>query len=264
VFVLAVYGVTKLLRVQFRLPYAALDLPLGDASGYALTWRFFGYAYGYEVFVAAGQLAGAGLLLAWRTTTLGACVLAAVLANIVAVNITHDLPVKEFSAGLLGLAVYLVAFDLRRLAAVFLTNRPADSQPTPAVGGRWATGWPAAGFALIALAHAVAFVTLLDSVPTPVSGAWEVVPPGRHGPGWERVYFEWGFSGTNPGSVTRGGKRERFRYEIDPAGGRLRMTFADRPADGFDGAYAIGPDGVLTLTGRVGADPVEIRLTRRR
>ena len=57
--VLAVYGVSKLFGAQFRLPYYSLDTPLGDASGYALTWRFFGYSYGYEVFVAAGQLGGA-------------------------------------------------------------------------------------------------------------------------------------------------------------------------------------------------------------
>src|SRR5262245_76909 len=32
-FILPIYGATKILDVQFRLPYVALDTPLGEASG---------------------------------------------------------------------------------------------------------------------------------------------------------------------------------------------------------------------------------------
>src|SRR5262249_15869559 len=74
-FILPIYGATKILDVQFRLPFAALDTPLGQASGYALTWRFSGYSYPYELFLGLGEFVGAILLFFRRTTTLGACLL---------------------------------------------------------------------------------------------------------------------------------------------------------------------------------------------
>ena len=198
-------------RAQFRLPFVALDIPLGDARGYALTWRFFGYSYGYEVFIAAGQLVGAGLLLHWRTTTLGACILVGVLANIAVVNFTHDLPVKLASTCYLLMAGSLVVPDLPRLSALFLENKPFGARRPPA-----GIGWPRSSgglaalklaFVTVAVVHAAAYVAVGDSRPTPISGAWTVdgAADQAGGPhGWRIVYFERVFGSTNPGSVRSG------------------------------------------------------------
>jgi hypothetical protein len=99
--------------------------------------RGLGYSYWYEVFIASGQMIGAALMLYWRTTTLGACILVAVLANIVVVNFTHDLPVKLVSTSYLLMACYLVAPDLRRLSALFVENKPFGAVRPPD-----GFGWP--------------------------------------------------------------------------------------------------------------------------
>jgi hypothetical protein len=238
-FILLVYSWTKLMAAQFRLPYAALDIPLGDARGYALTWRFFGYSYAYEVFIAAGELIGPSLLLHWRTTTLGACILIGALSNIAIVNFTHDLPVKLASTCYLVMAGYLIVPDLGRLWALFVANRPFGSRPPPA-----GVGWPRspvclialkAGFVVVSVAHAIAFVELGDSRPTPISGAWAVEAVDAAGADqaggshdWRLVYFERGFGGSNRGSVRVGTERGTvpFRYEIE-TDGRLQMEFAE-------------------------------------
>jgi hypothetical protein len=278
-FILLIYSVSKLARAQFRLPFAALDLPLGDAGGYALTWRFFGYAYGYEVFIASGQLIGAALLLYWRTTTLGACILVAVLANIVVVNCTHNLPVKLVSTCYLLMASYLVAPDLRRLSALFVENKPFGARQPPD-----GFGWPRsprglvavkATFVAVSVIHAVRYVHFGDSRPTPISGAWTVATgadPDK-GPGWRIIYFERGFvdvttgADVTAGSVRAGDERStlRFRYEIDPGERRLRMEFTEpNRANDFLGTYELAPDGTCLLRGTRGSQALALRLVRKR
>jgi hypothetical protein len=272
-FILLVYSVSKLMGAQFRLPYAALDIPLGSARGYALTWRFFGYSYGYEAFVAGGQLVGAALLLSWRTTTLGACVLVGVLSNIVVVNFTHDLPVKLASTCYLVMSGYLIVPDLGRLWALFVANKPFGARPPPA-----GVGWPRspvrrialrAAFVVVSVAHAIAFVELGDSRPTPISGAWAVEAGADRAGGphdWRVVYFERGFGGSNRGSVRVGAERGTvpFRYEVEPDG-RLRMEFAEgQRANDFVGTYELAGGGTCLLRGTRGAAVVAIRLVRER
>lgn len=270
-FILVLYSTSKLLGAQFRLPYAALDTPLGDASGYALTWRFFGYSSGYGAFVAAGQLVGAALLLHWRTTTLGACVLIGVLSNIAVVNFTHDLPVKLASTCYLLMACYLIVPDLPRLAALFVANEPLGARPPPAIA------WPRSpwrrlalktAFVVLSVAHAIAYVQLGDSRPTPISGAWAVEPGSELGQrDWRVVYFEREFGDTRRGSVRLGEDRGllRFRYELEPDGCKLRLMFAEPDrANDFVGTYELAPDGRCVLRGACGPDAVTVRLVRKR
>jgi hypothetical protein len=52
-----------------------------------------------------------------------------VLSNVVALNFSYDVPVKLFSSHLLGMALFLLIPDARRLVNVFFLNRP--TQPVP-------------------------------------------------------------------------------------------------------------------------------------
>ena len=49
------------------------------------------------------------------------------MTNVVMLNFSYDVPVKLFSANLLGMAVFLAAHDARRLANLLLFNRPAPA-----------------------------------------------------------------------------------------------------------------------------------------
>ena len=75
---------------------------------------------------------GGLLLVARRTTLLGALVSIGVLTNVVMLNFCYDVPVKLFSAHLLAMAVFLVLPDLRRLADLLVFNRGVEPAADPA------------------------------------------------------------------------------------------------------------------------------------
>lgn len=132
-FVMFSYGFAKVFKTQFPYPdLRRLLQPYGDSSPMGLAWTFLGFSLGYNWFMGLAEVGGAALLLFRRTTTLGALVLAGTSANILAINLFYDVPVKLFSSNLLLMALFLAALDGRRLLNVFLLNRPvakADHAP---------------------------------------------------------------------------------------------------------------------------------------
>jgi len=120
------YGIVKVIQLQF--PSPALDRLLqtfGTSSPMGLLWTFMGASALYTFFAGASEVLGGLLLTTRRTTLLGALVSIGVLTNVVMLNFSYDVPVKLFSSHLLAMAVFLAAPDLRRLAGLFLFNRPA-------------------------------------------------------------------------------------------------------------------------------------------
>jgi len=119
------YGALKFFHLQFPAPTAGrLIEPYGESSPMGLLWTFMGASTSYLVFAGMMEL-GSGLLLFWRRTTLlGALVAAGVVANIVMLNFSYDVPVKLFSLHLLAMALLVIAPDARRLIDFFLKHRP--------------------------------------------------------------------------------------------------------------------------------------------
>ena len=128
-----VYGAHKVFSAQFGTP--GLDRLLttfGNASPMGLLWTFMGFSRVYTLFAGLAELVGGILLVSRRTTLLGALISIGVLVNVVVLNFCYDVPVKQFSAHLLAMAVLLALPDLRRLANFLLFNRkvePAEIRP---------------------------------------------------------------------------------------------------------------------------------------
>lgn len=122
---LLVYGWIKVFPLQFALPGPdRLIQSYGDSSLMGLAWTFLGASTGYQIFSGLSELL-AGYLLFWRRTTLlGSLFAAAVLTNVVAINLFFDVPVKLFSIHLLVVAFFLMAPDLPRLVGLFGFNLP--------------------------------------------------------------------------------------------------------------------------------------------
>ena len=121
------YGLAKIIKVQFSFPAPETLLQtFGQSSPQGLLWAFMGYSKGYNLFCGVAEAGGALLLFFRRTTTLGALVVAAAMANVLMLNLCYDVPVKTFSGHLLLMAVFLLLPDLRRLARVFILNRPTE------------------------------------------------------------------------------------------------------------------------------------------
>jgi hypothetical protein len=134
------YGFIKLFPAQFSmLQPPRLALPVGEMSPMGLLWTLMSYSPAYGFFTGAIEVTG-GMLLFWRrTTTLGALVVAATMANVLALNLCYDVPVKLFSFHLLLVAIVLILPDARRLADVLVFHRPtAPAAMRAPFRSRWA------------------------------------------------------------------------------------------------------------------------------
>ncbi len=122
------YGLAKVFGTQMPAPTPGRLLqPVGQMSPMGLLWTFMGHSLPYQMLGGAAEVIGALLLLPRRTTTVGALLVAAVMANVVALNLCYDVPVKRFSTQLLGMALFLLMADATRLWDVFVRNRPVDA-----------------------------------------------------------------------------------------------------------------------------------------
>jgi len=123
-----VYGAYKVIPEQFGTPFPSdLLQPIGESSPMKLLWTFMGASIPYVIFTGAAEMLGGLLLVARRTTLLGALVCIGVMSNVVMINYSYDVLVKLYSSHLLLMAVFLAAPDLKRLASLFVWNRRVPS-----------------------------------------------------------------------------------------------------------------------------------------
>lgn len=111
-----VYGWAKVIPMQFPPPGPdRLMDSIGDASPMGLLWTFMGVSTAYQIFAGAGEVLGGALLLFRRTSVLGALISAVVLLQVVVLNLCYDVPVKQFSAHLLFIALYVMTPNAVRI-----------------------------------------------------------------------------------------------------------------------------------------------------
>ena len=131
------YGFAKIIPTQMPAPsLERLVQPYGEFSPMGVLWSFMGFSSVYQSFTGFGEALGALLLVFRRTATLGALILTGVLANVVLLNYTFDVPVKLYSTNLLIMAIVVAAPDAKRLIDMFVRNRPVASRPMPPLFAR--------------------------------------------------------------------------------------------------------------------------------
>jgi hypothetical protein len=120
------YGMAKVIPTQFPAP-ALLTLvePVGNLSLTGLLWTTIGASRGYEVFTGVAEVVAAILLLAPRTTLLGAVICLADMIQVFVLNLTYDIGLKLISFHLTLITLLVLAPELPRLARVFVLDRPA-------------------------------------------------------------------------------------------------------------------------------------------
>jgi hypothetical protein len=120
------YGFDKVIPNQFSpMEPARLTQYIGEASPGGFAWSFLGFSIAYEIFAGTAEVISGLLLLFPRTRTLGALVGAGVMTNVFMLNMSFDIPVKQYSGHLLLMCVFLAALDRERLLNVFLRARDA-------------------------------------------------------------------------------------------------------------------------------------------
>ena len=251
------YGLAKVFPMQFQPPTdGRLVQRFGDFSPMGLLWSFMGASMGYTIFSGAMEVLGGLLLLFRRTAVVGALFTAAVMANVVALNMFYDVPVKLLSFHWLAFALVIAAPDLARLFR-FLVLQKAVDPPFPAgpvfTKRHWRiVSWVGKASVLALLIIQVQGAhTRYASRPRPqqrlILGAYRV----EGFPGWQEVEVE------NAASmrVTRDdGTITRYRL-VNSGQSRLQLhDSAGRPA----GSFSFRTAGVLE--GDVNGEPTLLQM----
>jgi len=219
---LMVYGFAKLNGSQFTVLDSELTKPMGQVSGFWLTWYYFGYSPFYGTLIALVQIGGA-VLLAWpQTALLGALVLVPVMTNIILIDIFYGVDVGATITAvviLCCLVAVIAPHAHRLLAAVLREPRPQRSTSRVAAIG-----------IMLVLACAFTWWTANynNRFPTRIDGVWSVIsqpPRGSNRPEWRQVFFErnrayWVTFRAADGSD------EQHHFEVDEKGAvRVRQTW---------------------------------------
>lgn len=209
------YGFAKINGSQFTVLDSELARPLGEVSGFWLTWYYFGYSSVYGNFLAFIQIAAGVLLILPRTALFGAVLLLPVVTNIVLIDVSYSVDLGGTIAAvvlLVCVSVIAAPYVSRLRSAVLLDTLPW--RPTRgslvalvlAVLGAFAFTWWVANYN--------------NRVPTAIDGVWSVTTQLEGevaGPRWEWVFFERNRAHL---AVFRGshGRDEQHHFEIDPTG----------------------------------------------
>ena len=128
-FMLYMYGVSKLLHLQFNVAELA-PRPIGSLNGYQLTWFYYGYSRVYASILGLTQVTGATLLLFRKTTLLAALIMLPVMANILLINmfiLVNDYGPYVISA-IICLSMLIILWHQRAaLLSLVWVNQAAES-----------------------------------------------------------------------------------------------------------------------------------------
>jgi hypothetical protein len=131
------YGFAKINGSQFTVLDSELARPMGEVTGFWLTWHYFGFSPVYGTFLALVQIVCGVLLLAPRTALLGAVVLLPFAVNILLVDIFYGVDIGGTLAALaLLVCVSSIAapFASRLRSAVVLDTLPRRPSRSSLVG----------------------------------------------------------------------------------------------------------------------------------
>jgi len=196
---ISVYGFAKLLKTQFAVSYSRNDIPVGNLSGFDLTWNYFGYDHTFAVILGLIQIGGSFMLLFKQTRLMGVFILLPVMVNIVLINVFYHIAAGAFIMSLIltfGL-IYLLLLRWNDIKALFL------SHPVKLPVGLWGYGKLLLKLLTITAAFLTIYSYIANDPPSSVlTGKWKVQEFKRNGKLvdltkwqdstglWENIYIE--------------------------------------------------------------------------
>ncbi|HVW60638.1 MAG TPA: hypothetical protein VHC48_11395 [Puia sp.] len=120
------YGFLKLYPLQAPYPSLSnLNTNYGDFTRWKLFSLSLGIVPGYESFLGGVEIVAALLLLYRRSASIGAFIIAVFLGNVYMSNIAYGGGDEVYSLYLIILALYVLSYDLQRLANLLIFQRQA-------------------------------------------------------------------------------------------------------------------------------------------
>ena len=123
------YSIMKIFPLQMSRPsIAVLNETVGHTSPMTLLWTLIGSSPAYQIMSGALEACCAALLFFRRAALLGAVLGVVVMANVTALNLCFDVPVKLGALLLLLAFLTLIARDVPNLTSFFLRAAYAKAQ----------------------------------------------------------------------------------------------------------------------------------------
>jgi hypothetical protein len=177
-FFLLLYGFAKLNGSQFTILASELDRPMGQVSGFWLTWYYFGYSPIYGNFIALAQVLAGILLMFRKTTLLGSCIAFPVVTNIIMVDVFYAIDIGALLVALLMEGALITIFIMHRKELIDLFWSGQNSL-FPSSASRRVVG---VGKYAVRLSMVVLMATFTywvanynNRFPTFLDGTWDVV-----------------------------------------------------------------------------------------
>ena len=202
------YGFAKLNGAQFTVLDSEVSKPMGEVSGFWLTWYYFGFSTIYGTVIALVEIGG-GLLLAWpRTSLVGALVLLPVVGNIILMDLLFGIGALPASVAILICLIVVIRPHARRINRAVLLDFDSSRRSTVVRGATVVAALAAAwGFTYWAANYN-------NRSPTPIDGVWSV--QGGSG-SIERVFFEYNRAGMAVFRSVDGDAIHHFEVDSDGA-----------------------------------------------
>jgi hypothetical protein len=266
---LFIYGFAKLNGAQFTILDSELDKPMGDVSGFWLTWYYFGFSPVFGSVVALAQIGGAVLLLFRKTVLAGASLLVPVVVNIVLIDICFRI---DLSATLVAIFILFALLSILLMHKEELLNLFWHSQNArlPSVGvsptinaGKWVVR---VSMIIFAACFTYYVANYNNRLPTPIDGAWQVNPvESPLGVLPTSIYFERNRAWMCVFRLADG-SFQTHDFRVDESNKTLTIseTWMTKGPVLFSGHYdLVGP--TLTLTGNFAGSPQRciIHMTRK-
>ena len=189
------YGLVKIIPLQFAPSLYWSDVPFHDLQPFDRAWIFFSHSRAYELFLGGFEVVAGCLMIARRTTLVGALAAFAIMINITIMDIEYEIPIVWDAVVFTMMSAYLIVAHGPRVLALLWE----DGEEPP-------SRWQASLAGLIALVfiayHSVDMYRTRygDDWFSPVYGTWVVrgaversgsrIEPATLG--FDRMYFEQG------------------------------------------------------------------------
>lgn len=251
-FIILFYGFAKLNHAQFNILDSELDKPMGQVSGFWLTWYYFGYSSVYGTFIALAQVIPGILLMFRRTTLLGSCVLLPVIGNIILIDIFFGVDVGALMVALfiLGCLLFIVSQHHHDLIGVFWSKQnsvfPSSQRHKLVVAAK-------ALVCVLVIVVPCALTYLIANYnnrhPTPIDGTWNLV---ERSPNLEAstlpavVFFERNLAGLVVFKYEPP-KYESHHFEVDPTKGTIKIweEWLRKGKTLFEGKYELSDTNLV-------------------
>ncbi|MGV0967221.1 hypothetical protein [Empedobacter falsenii] len=180
------YAFAKIFETQFISQPSVYDKPIGNLSGFELTWFYYGYSYWYGLIIASMQIISSLLLFFRQTTRIGIIIFLTFMVNILLMDFAYDIDgAKGMAVVLTMMALFVFLSDYKELIKYFLKTLPLfEEQRTVKINK--ISKLKFVYIPLVFIGFFVLIITLKDKFlsQNQFFGAWENVENN------ERIYFE--------------------------------------------------------------------------